>query len=46
MKEYLPDWETVGEIGSGAFGKVYEIRKNDESGARCALKVISIPQSD
>ena len=25
---FWPDWETVRVIGSGGFGKVYEIRKN------------------
>ncbi len=41
-----PDWETVGLIGRGSFGAVYEIRR-DVLGEteRAALKVISIPQS-
>lgn len=45
--EFWPGWETVRVIGTGGFGKVYEIRKKeDESGGNyvSALKVISIPQ--
>ena len=46
QKQYWPGWETVRVIGSGGFGKVYEIRKIDETGEfHSALKVISIPQS-
>ena len=43
----LPGWEIVRTIGSGSFGKVYEIKKNDAFGAveNSALKVISIPES-
>ena len=45
-KEFWPGWETVRVIGSGGFGKVYEIRKIDDAGEfHSALKVISIPQS-
>ena len=44
---FWPGWETIRVIGSGGFGKVYEIRKTDMSGEyRSALKVISIPQSE
>ena len=46
LNQYWPGWETVRVIGSGGFGKVCEIRKNDDTGEfRSALKVISIPQS-
>ena len=41
-----PGWETVGILGQGSFGAVYEIRRDvfgEEE--RAALKVISIPQS-
>ena len=47
-KDILPGWETIRVLGSGGFGKVYEIRKrsNTEDGDfRSALKVISVPQS-
>ena len=41
-----PGWDTVRTIGSGGFGKVYEIQKTDSTGSyRSALKVISIPAS-
>ena len=42
-----PGWESVRTLGSGAFGKVYEIQK-EESGKiyKAALKVISIPQDE
>lgn len=40
-------WETVGLIGKGGFGSVYEIRRTilDET-EKAALKVITIPQSN
>lgn len=41
-----PGWEIVRPLGSGGFGKVYEIRKADETGEyRAAMKVIGIPNS-
>lgn len=41
-----PGWEIVRPLGSGGFGKVYEIRKADETGEyRAAMKVIAIPNS-
>ena len=41
-----PDWRIVREIGSGSFGKVYEInRQNGPYLERAALKVIRVPQS-
>lgn len=41
-----PGWEIVRPLGSGGFGKVYEIRKADETGEyRAAMKVIRIPNS-
>ena len=41
-----PGWECVRQLGSGSYGKVYEI-KRVENGfeRRAALKVISIPES-
>lgn len=42
----LNDWEIVRLIGEGAFGKVYEIQKNNYGVvAKAALKVIHIPYS-
>ena len=39
-------WSVVREIGSGSFGKVYEIQREDFGYTyKAALKVISIPQS-
>ena len=46
QKVFLPGWKTIRLIGSGGFGKVYEIEKNDGSGVKSALKVISIPQTE
>ncbi len=42
------DWQVVRELGSGAYGMVYEIQKTDEFGfsTKSALKVIRIPQSE
>lgn len=41
-----PGWECVRQLGSGSFGKVYEIQR-EEFGKiyRAALKVITIPQN-
>ena len=40
------NWEIVREIGSGAYGKVYEIRRSDYGvTAKSALKVVRIPPS-
>lgn len=43
---FWPGWETVGLIGRGSFGAVYEIQR-DVFGEveKAALKVISIPQN-
>ncbi len=43
--ELLAGWETVRVLGSGGFGKVYEIRKKGDADFKSALKVVSIPQS-
>lgn len=47
MKNVLwPGWETVGVLGQGSFGAVYEIRRDVFGDVeKAALKVISIPQS-
>ena len=42
-----PEWQIVNEIGSGAYGTVYKIRREDASGVYfAALKVITIPIKD
>lgn len=42
-----PGWETVGVLGKGGFGSVYEIRRQIfDNTERAALKVITIPQSE
>ena len=42
--KYLwPEWQIVNEIGSGAYGTVYKIRREDASGVYfAALKVLTI----
>lgn len=45
-RQLWPGWDTVRVLGSGGFGKVYEICKADDTGNyHSALKVISIPAS-
>ncbi len=46
MELQYGNWRVVRELGSGAFGAVYEIEQKDELGfsTRSALKVIRIPQ--
>ena len=40
------DWVITREIGEGATGKVFEIKKNDAMvSAKAALKIIRIPKS-
>lgn len=42
-----PGWETVGLLGRGSYGGVYEIQRNVLGNVeKAALKVISIPQSE
>lgn len=38
-------WYINKELGSGAFGKVFEIERRDFSNIKAALKVVSIPNS-
>lgn len=41
------DWEIIREIGHGAYGRVYEVRKTEYGvTARSAMKVVRIPASD
>lgn len=45
IKRHWPDYEIVGELGSGGYGKVYEIRKNYMGHIACsAVKIIHIPR--
>ena len=47
LPELYPGWDTVGIIGRGNFGTVYEIeRKVFDDVERAALKHISIPQDN
>jgi len=42
-----PGWESVRQIGSGSFGKVYEIQREEFGKTyKAALKVITIPQNE
>ena len=42
-----PGWEVVRRIGNGSFGTVYEIQRDVFGDVeKCALKVISVPQSE
>ncbi|MBQ9436843.1 MAG: serine/threonine protein kinase, partial [Lachnospiraceae bacterium] len=46
IKDFLQDWQIVRRIGSGSYGMVFEIAKEDFGTVyRAALKVISIPQN-
>lgn len=47
LPSFLPDWETVEQIGSGGFSKVYKLKRNDEIFGEIysALKVIHLPKS-
>jgi serine/threonine protein kinase len=46
MSMQYGDWRIIKTIGSGAFGTVYEIRRETLGFVQsAALKVISIPQS-
>lgn len=45
-KKYEPidgKWYIVNELGSGAFGTVFEVERRDFSHAKSALKIITIP---
>ncbi len=45
-KKYEPidgKWYITKELGSGAFGKVFEIERRDFTNSKSALKIISIP---
>ena len=38
-------WYITRELGSGAFGTVFEVERKDEPGMKSAIKVISIPRT-
>ena len=40
----FPGWKITKKIGAGNYGTVYEICRDDDPEAKCALKVIRIPQ--
>lgn len=45
IKTHWPDWQVVSRIGTGNFGSVYEIQRNNFGNIeKAALKVISIPK--
>lgn len=47
LKTVWPEWELVREIGSGAFGTVWEAVRHDLAGeSRAAIKIITVPQGD
>ena len=42
-----PNWKVIGELGSGSFGTVYQIEREDLVGTKeAAVKVIYIPQNE
>ena len=41
-----PDWETVREIGQGAFSTVYEVRNSRFPELRAAVKIIRVPPEE
>ena len=46
IRDIFPGWRTVGRIGIGSYGTVYEIARDDGIvRERAALKVITIPQN-
>lgn len=45
LKNVWPEWQIEDELGEGAFGKVYKIKREDMGGTfYAALKVIQIPK--
>ena len=45
LQNIWPQWHIIEEIGSGSYGKVYKIEREDIGGKyQAALKMISIPQ--
>ena len=45
-RELWPEWTIISDLGSGASGKVFKIRRQDIGGTYyAALKVITIPQT-
>lgn len=47
LKKAWPEWEVSKELGAGAFGKVYDIKKTDIGGEfHAALKILSIPKDE
>ena len=47
LSEIWPDWKVEGQIGEGAFGKVYKAVRNDSDFTTyAAIKVITVPKSE
>ena len=47
LSEIWPDWKVEGQIGEGAFGKVYKAVRNDSDFITyAAIKVITVPKSE
>ena len=45
LQNIWPQWHIIEEIGSGSYGKVYKIEREDIGGQyQAALKMRSIPQ--
>ena len=40
----FPGWKIIHKIGSGTYGSVYEICRENDPEAKAAMKVVSIPQ--
>ena len=47
IHQIWPNWTTVDEIGEGAFGKVYKVKREDLGNVSySAVKVMHIPRND
>lgn len=47
LPEIWPDWKVEGQIGEGAFGKVYRaVRNESDFTTYAAIKVITVPKSE
>lgn len=47
LSNVWPEWEAVQKVGEGSFGKVFKcVRKEYDIETVCAIKVVSVPQSE